>query len=177
MSKNTKMDISVSNSKIGYTDRLQILRKKENLTQAEFAEKIDVSAVLISDIERQTKKLSLPNAMEIAKQFKVSLDWLYGLRDDTGDTASDIIIALKEIFDIDFEQKCIRIEKNLFEYIEQISNAYKIKAKEKNNVPEEAFNYWIEGIKKSYREKPTSGEKTFYYLQTQEEYLSDKLPF
>lgn len=164
-------------SKIGYTDRLPILRKREHLTQAELAEKIDVSAVLVSDMERQTKKLSLTNAVAIAKQFKVSLDWLYGLSDDTGDTVSNIIIALKDIFDIDFDQKCIRVEENLKQFIEELSNAYKIKSRKKNNVSDEAFKYWIEGIKKSYNEKPKSDKMTFYYLQSQEEYLSEKLPY
>lgn len=178
MIKITEKNIDTNNNNIGYTDRLPTLRKKENLTQEQFAEKIKVSTVLVSDIERQKKKLTLSNAIEIAKQFNVSLDWLYGLTDDTGDTVSNVIIALKDIFDIDFEQKCIKVEENLFTFIEEMSNAYR--TTKSHNLPEEAFKYWIEGIQKSYNEKPKSDNVKYYHLQSTEEYreelLEDKRP-
>lgn len=173
MNEITKKTMNTKDNNIGYTDRLPILRKKENLTQEQFAEKINVSAVLVSDMERQKKKLTLPNAIEIAKQFNVSLDWLYGLTDDTGDSVSNIIIALKDIFDIDFERKCIKVEENLFNFIEEMSNAYRIKSKKANNVSDKAFEYWLEGIKKSYNEKTKSDNVKYYHLQSNEEYLAE----
>ena len=54
-----------------------------------------------------------------------------------------------------------------------LSKAYKTKSNKDYNLPEEAFNYWIEGIKKTYNENPKSGEKTLYYLQSKEEYLGE----
>lgn len=172
MIKITEKNIDTNNNN-GYTDRLPILRKKENLTQEQFAEKINVSTVLVSDIERQKKKLTLSNAIEIAKQFNVSLDWLYGLTDDTKDSASNILSTLKDIFDIDLEKKYIKVDKNLAVYLEGLSEVYKAKASKKHNLPEEAFNYWLNGIKTTYNENPKSGEKTLYYLQSQEEYLGE----
>ena len=169
MNKITKKDVD----DIGYTYRLQDLRKRENLTQEELAEKIDVSAPLITSMERQVKKLSLRNAMLIAKKFDVSLDWLYGLSDDTKDSASNILATLKDIFDINLEKKYIKVDKNLATYLEGLSKAYKTKSYKDYNLPEEAFNYWIEGIKKTYNENPKSGEKTLYYLQSKEEYLGE----
>lgn len=173
MDKITKKNMDTKNNDIGYTYRLQELRKKENLTQEELAEKIDVSAPLITSIERQVKKLSLRNAMLIAKEFNVSLDWLYGLSDDTKDSASNVLSTLKDIFDIDLEKKYIKVDKNLAKYLEGLSKAYKTKSNKEYNLPEEAFNYWIEGIKKTYNENPKSGEKTLYYLQSKEEYLGE----
>ena len=169
MNKITKKDVD----DIGYTYRLQDLRKRENLTQEELAEKIDVSAPLITSMERQVKKLSLRNAMLIAKKFDVSLDWLYGLSDDTKDSASNILATLKDIFDINLEKKYIKVDKNLATYFEGLSKAYKTKSNKDYNLPEEAFNSWIEGIKKTYNENPKSGEKTLYYLQSKEEYLGE----
>lgn len=173
MGEITKKDMDIKDSDIGYTYRLQELRKRENLTQEELAEKIDVSAPLITSIERQVKKLSLRNAMLIAKQFNVSLDWLYGLSDDTKDSASNILATLKDIFDIDLEKKCIHIDENLADFLKGLSKAYKTKSSKEYNLPEEAFNYWVEGIKKTYNENPKSGKKTLYYLQSQEEYLGE----
>lgn len=173
MSEIIAKNISTKDSNSAYTYRLDILRRKENLTQEEFAEKIGVSAVLVSNMEKQVKKLSLKNAIEISKQFNVSLDWLYGLSDDTKDSASNILSTLKDIFDIDLEKKCIYIDENLVKYLEGLSKAYKTKLSKEYNLPEEAFNYWVEGIKKTYNEKPKSGEKTLYYLQSQEEYLGE----
>ena len=169
MNKITKKDVN----DLGYTYRLQELRKRENLTQEELAEKIDVSAPLITSMERQVKKLSLRNAMLIAKKFNVSLDWLYGLSDDTKDSASNILATLKDIFDINLEKKYIKVDKNLATYLEELSKAYKTKSNKDYNLPDEAFNYWVEGIKKKYNENPKSGEKTLYYLQSKEEYLGE----
>lgn len=171
MGEITKKDMDIKDSDIGYTYRLQELRKREKLTQEELAEKIDVSAPLITSIERQVKKLSLRNAMLIAKQFNVSLDWLYGLSDDTKDSASNILATLKDIFNIDLEKKCIHVDENLAKFLEGLFRAYK--TKKDGILPEEAFNYWIEGAKKTYNDNPKSGKKTLYYLQSQEEYLGE----
>lgn len=173
MDEITEKDIDTKDSDIGYTYRLQELRKRENLTQEELAEKIDVSAPLITSIERQVKKLSLRNAMLIAKQFNVSLDWLYGLSDDTKDSASNILATLKDIFDIDLGKKCIHIDENLAKFLEGLSKAYKTKSSKEYNLPEEAFNYWVEGIKKTYNENPKSDKKVLYYLQSHEEFLGE----
>ena len=172
MSEITKKDIDTEDSDIGYTYRLQELRKRENLTQEELAEKIDVSAPLVTGMETQKKKLSLRNAMLIAKEFNVSLDWLYGLSDDTNDSASNILSTLKDIFDINLEQKYIRIDKNLADFLESLSRAYK--TRKEGILPEEAFNYWIEGAKKTYNENPKSDKKTVYYLQSEDEYLGEQ---
>lgn len=171
MSEIKNKDISTRESNSAYTHKLDILRKRENLTQEEFAEKVGISAVLVSNMEKQVKKLSLTNAMEIAKQFNVSLDWLYGLSEDAKDSASNILVTLKDIFDIDLEQKCLKIDSNLATFLEELSNAYRIKSKKANNVSDDAFKFWIEGIKKSYNEKPKSDDITYYYLQSKDEYL------
>ena len=171
--KTKEKNIDINDDNIGYTDKLPILRERENLTQEKLAERINVSASLVTGIENHKKKLTLPIAIEIAKEFKVSLDWLYGLTEDTGDIASNIMIALKELFDIDFEKKCIKVEDNLFTFIEELSNAYKIKARKSNNVSDEAFKYWIEAIKKAYDEKTKSDKFHYYHLQSTEEYQDE----
>ena len=59
MDELTNINNAISVSEIGYTDRIRLLREKLELTQEQFADKIGVSTVLISDIEIKKKKLSL----------------------------------------------------------------------------------------------------------------------
>lgn len=176
MSDFTNNDTLDENSDYGYTSRVSLLREKENLTQTQFAEAIGVSTVLISDIERKNKRLSLRNAIEIRSKFGVSLDWLYELSDDTKDNASNIIVNLRDIFDIDFKEKRIGIDDNLVTFLEELSNAYKIKANKENNVSDETFKHWVEGIKKTYNEKGKSDKTTYYYLQTVNEHFREETP-
>lgn len=57
--------------------RIKELRKSVNKTQEKFAESIDVSSQLISNLERGRTSLSSDIALKIAKEYAVSLDWLF----------------------------------------------------------------------------------------------------
>lgn len=60
-------------------DRIREARKKQNLTQEQLAEKLDVTVVYISQIERGLKLPSLPIFVKIVEILNVSADYL--LRD------------------------------------------------------------------------------------------------
>ena len=159
MEQLTNINNAMSDSEIGYTDRIRLLREKLELTQEQFADKIGVSTVLISDIERKKKKLSLSNAIEIRRLFNVSLDWLYELSDDINDTASNIIDDLRQVFNIDFKNRT------------KLFDAYK--TKEEKNIPDDGFKYWVDGLKKDYNEKlksPIGKTIKKYYLQDYREH-------
>lgn len=165
MEELTNINNVISDSEIGYTDRIKLLREKLGLTQEQFADKIGVSTVLISDIERKKKKLSLSNAIEIRRLFNVSLDWLYELSDDTNDMASNIIDNLRQVFKIDFKNRTISVDENLAEFLDKLFDAYK--TKEEKNIPDDGFKYWVDGLKKDYNEKlktPTGKPTKKYYL-------------
>lgn len=57
--------------------RVKDLREREKLTQAQFAESIDVSSNTISRIEREDMSLSSDIALKIADKYDISLDWLF----------------------------------------------------------------------------------------------------
>lgn len=161
------------NDNYGYTNRVYTLRTEKGLTQEQFAEMINVSKVLISDIERKKKILSLKNAIEIRKVFNVSLDWLYELTDDTNDTASNIIDNLKNVFQIDFSRRTISIDEDLGEFLTNLFVAYETKTDK--NIPDEALKYWVDGLKKDYNEKlkQCNNQKKVskkYYLQDYREH-------
>lgn len=58
---------------------VKAVRRSRDLTQEEFAEKIDVSSNTISRIERGETPLTADVALKINKHFFVSLDYLFGL--------------------------------------------------------------------------------------------------
>jgi len=83
-----------------YGQRIKELRTKVDLTQKEFANKINVSLTSLSAYEQGTKNPSFDVFVRIAKQFHVSTDWLCGLSDNTFatiDREEDVIKILIEI--------------------------------------------------------------------------------
>ena len=62
--------------------RVKELREILKLTQAAFAERIDVSNNTISRIELKNMNLSSDIALRIANEFRISLDWLFYLNDN-----------------------------------------------------------------------------------------------
>lgn len=59
--------------------RVASRRALKGWTQAELARRIGIHPWQVSRIEADTSRPSLPNAMKLAREFDVSLDWLaYG---------------------------------------------------------------------------------------------------
>ena len=63
------------------SERVKTVRNRFNLTQKDFAKKIDVSLDTIKAIELTKDKLSFDVALRIAKTFNVSLDYLFNITD------------------------------------------------------------------------------------------------
>ncbi len=64
--------------------KIKELRKELNLTQKEFAEKLNLTAHNIGDWEREKCEPSIEFIIKIAKVFSVSTDYLLGLDEDIG---------------------------------------------------------------------------------------------
>ncbi|PQA60149.1 helix-turn-helix transcriptional regulator [Siphonobacter curvatus] len=60
----------------------RLIQVRGNLTQEEFANRIGLNRVNISNIENGTQALSIKTARLIKEQFGVSLDWLYGYTEE-----------------------------------------------------------------------------------------------
>lgn len=155
-----------------YCERVKSLRKKGNFTQQKFAEMLEVTTGVVTGIENGNKNLSLEVALKLNKLFHVSLDWLYGLNNKTGDKASDILFNIKNVFDINLADKSILIDKYLAALIEKMHRAYI--TKNELNLTDEVFSYMLEGIKKEYNDiveetKDEPKEYIQYYLQTFDE--------
>ena len=59
-------------------EHIAALRMGKNLSQAEFAELIDVSVNTINRFENNKTTLSAELAIKLAEQFHVSMDYLFG---------------------------------------------------------------------------------------------------
>lgn len=66
-SEETKKNLKIFGS------RIQELRKKNNLTQAELAEKIGLSTNFIGMVERGERNTSVDKIFKLAKAFNISL--------------------------------------------------------------------------------------------------------
>lgn len=61
-------------------ERLRDLRINQNITQTDLAKRIGVTNALISAIEKGERSPSLEKLMKLASQFKVSTDYLLGMK-------------------------------------------------------------------------------------------------
>ena len=86
----------------GISDRIRELRRKDNMTQEQFAEKIGVTANAISKLECGESKLSIETALSISDVCNVSLDWLFCKRNTMENVSKNILINLRELLKITF---------------------------------------------------------------------------
>jgi transcriptional regulator with XRE-family HTH domain len=153
------MEISQSNKEyllndIKVGERVNHIRELHQLNQDDFLDRLGENAFsksLLSEIENGNKALTLKSALLIANAFNVSLDYLYCRSDDTKDNASQIIDVLQRIMKIDFLNNTMEISKPLEKLLSDICNLDKTK-KDNENMPELAYNSWLNAIKDEYNE-------------------------
>lgn len=61
-------------------ERMRQARKDAELTQDQLAASLDITKVLLSHYECGRRLLPVEVAFKLARQHKVSLDWLYGFK-------------------------------------------------------------------------------------------------
>ena len=89
-----------------FGQRIKKLRQELGLSQRDFAEKIGVTASALSSYEKGQKNPSVNVAVNISSSFRVSLDWLCGLKKEDSRFHQDDIIpfdlpsALRSLLDL-----------------------------------------------------------------------------
>ena len=68
----------------GLGERLQKQRQLLNLSQKDVASAIGVSASVISNFESSERVPSVENIMALANLYRCSVDYLLGIKNDTG---------------------------------------------------------------------------------------------
>ncbi len=89
--------------KIG--DRIKQIRKINNMTQAEFSKKINISQGTLSDIEKNKFNPSVKTILSIVNNFDISADWLLIGNKKDNDKYENKIVNL-------FMEKLSNIQKN-----------------------------------------------------------------
>ncbi|MDE7054546.1 helix-turn-helix transcriptional regulator [Oscillospiraceae bacterium 44-5] len=83
-----------------FGQRIKQIRQEMSLSQRDFAEKIGITASALSAYENGLKNPSVNVAILIASTFKVSLDWLCGLKNE--ETSKDLAESfdMESLFDV-----------------------------------------------------------------------------
>lgn len=67
---------------MNYGERLRILREREEKTQAEIAQVINTTQSYYAQYERNERSIPFERAVELARHYKVSLDYIAGFTDN-----------------------------------------------------------------------------------------------
>ena len=83
-------------------NRIRNLRMSHKLTQAQFAELIDISVNFLSEIENGKKGMSQDTLYKLCSKFAVSADYiLFGIESNSANISSSMIIEYANSLDHD----------------------------------------------------------------------------
>lgn len=95
------LDVNILFVGVYMKNNLSELRKMENLTQEQLAEKLNLSLATIKKYESE-RQIPIDQALIISEMFDVSLDWLYCKNDiiNERDTIVEVLQSLNKVFKI-----------------------------------------------------------------------------
>lgn len=101
--------------------RVKTLRKKQHMTQEQFAEKIDVSQHYVYEIERGLKTMSIYTLANVADALDTSIDYIvngqkYDENDKSIDTKDSLDILIETI-PLTKRDTVYRVIKNILPYL------------------------------------------------------------
>lgn len=107
-----------------FAERLKTLRKQVKLTQAQIAEKLDVSQQAYASWERNVKKPTQENLVKISQILDVSIDYLVGNSEEESDELDNIELLFRmNSRGLTDEEKEI-FKKELIEFMEKRKKAF-----------------------------------------------------
>lgn len=108
-----------------FAERLKTLRKQVKLTQAQIAEKLDISQQAYASWERGAKKPTQENLVKIAQILNVSVDYLVGNSENTEDELDNIELLFRMNSKGLTNQEKEIFKKELIEFMEERKKAFK----------------------------------------------------
>lgn len=114
------------NHTIQIAERIKQLRKNLGLNQNDFCKKLSIKQSTLSSYENGTVSPSNEVLYSIAKQYHVSLDWLFGISDNifTLSSMGDIISFLLELNELNELRYELEINDKFFNDIESGDNRW-----------------------------------------------------
>ena len=102
-----------------FAERLKTLRKQVKLTQAQIAEKLDISQQAYDSWERGAKKPTQENLVKIAQVLNVSIDYLVGNSEEKTDELDNIELLFRMNSKGLTEEEKEIFKKELIEFMEE----------------------------------------------------------
>jgi transcriptional regulator with XRE-family HTH domain len=102
-------------------ERIIQLRKQNNLSQSELADKAEVSRTIIGNYERNTNTPSIEVLIKLAKVFNVNVDYIIG-EGEFSSYDKELIKRIEDIEKLDTDTK-----QHLFFLIDNVIQNYKTK--------------------------------------------------
>lgn len=140
------------------------IREAMGLTQEGFAEKIDIAATTYQKIEQCAIKLSLNNAIRIAKVFGYTLDYIYGLSDDTNDDASTMLLYLNKMFSYHADTQhtphthYIMVKECVVDFLERYAEINDFRTSK--GLPQTPYDMWVSSLKAEFNAAWNQGENS-----------------
>lgn len=108
-----------------FAERLKILRKQVKLTQAQIAEKLNISQQAYASWERGVKKPTQENLVKIAQVLDVTVDYLVGNSEEKSDELDNIELLFRmNSKGLTDEEKRI-FKKELIEFMKERKKAFR----------------------------------------------------
>lgn len=105
-----------------FAERLKTLRKQVKLTQAQIAEKLDISQQAYASWERGAKKPTQENLVKIAQVLNVSVDFLVGNSEEKLDNI-ELLFRMNSKGLTDEEKEIFK--KELIEFMKERKKAFR----------------------------------------------------
>ena len=102
-----------------FAERLKTLRKQVKLTQAQIAEKLNISQQAYGSWERGVKKPTQENLVKIAQILNVSVDYLVGNSEEKSDELDNIELLFRMNSKGLTEEEKEIFKKELIEFMEE----------------------------------------------------------
>lgn len=133
-------------------ERFKSIREALSLTQETFAEQLNISTASVRKLEKDGN-LGVSHAIRIHELYGYSLDYIYGLTDNTHDAASDMLLYLKELFDIEFNSEeipftTLYVKESAVVFLRGYAQAKALL--DNGTIPQAAFDPWLSKLKKDY---------------------------
>ena len=107
-----------------FSERLKTLRKQVKLTQAQIAEKLDISQQAYASWERGVKKPIQENLIKIAQILNVTVDYLVGNSEEKSDELDNIELLFRMNSKGLTEEEKEVFKKELIEFMEERKKAF-----------------------------------------------------
>ena len=161
--------------------RIKSLRTENGMNQSEFSEKIGITQSTLSSYENGNVSPSLDVLITIAKEFNVSLDWLFGISQVKNNITTvadivDFIFRLNDLNEIRFELEINdRIPGDLEADKEKWYTAIKFYGNDKEHPSNQEICLFLSSLEEnrsSFESYFTSGEIYELWKEKQVEYYS-----